>query len=266
MKYYVTTDIHGYYRYLQEALTSAGFFEETEPCKLIVCGDMLDRGGEACRLTEFMIDLLHEDKLIYIRGNHEDMMMKCLLRISEGKAPEIASGKSVHYTNGTWGTLLQLSGMSADDAVARPDELIERVKASDYYRILLPETIDYLETENYIFVHGWIPSVTEGVKPDFTYYYDKNWRDADEAYWQKARWLNGMELACRHGVTEQGKTIVCGHKRASLGHSIFHGKGTESGEGAIYTPFYDDGIICVDSSAVRSGMLNCIVIEDQEVL
>ena len=83
MKYYVTTDIHGYHSYLQEALTKAGFFDETEPSKLIVCGDMLDRGGEACKLTEFMISLLRKGKLIYIRGNHEDMMMKCLLRISE---------------------------------------------------------------------------------------------------------------------------------------------------------------------------------------
>ena len=262
MKYYVTSDVHGYFTYLKEALDAAGFFDEREPCKLIVCGDMLDRGREACRLTEFMIELLRQDKLIYIRGNHEDMMLKCLLRIAEGKAAEIASGKSVHYTNGTWGTLLQLSGMSSEEAVERPDELIEKVKASDYYRILLPETIDYLETEHYIFVHGWIPSVTEGVKPDFTYDYDANWRAADTAYWERARWLNGMILACGHKVTEPCKTIVCGHKRASIGHSLYHGLGTESGEGAIYTPFYDEGIMCVDSSAVRSGMLNCIVIED----
>lgn len=262
MKYYVMTDVHGYYTYLSEALTKAGFFEETEPSKLIVCGDLLDRGGEACRLVEFMIDLMRQDKLIYIRGNHEDMMIKCLLRISEGKAGEIAAGNSVHFTNRTWDTLLQLSGMTSDEAVEHPDELIERVKASDYYQILLPQTIDYLETDHYVFVHGWIPSVTEGEKPDLTYFYDANWREADKAYWDRARWLNGMELACRHGVKEKGKTIVCGHKRASLGHSIFHGEGTESGEGAIYTPFYDDGIICVDSSAVRSGMLNCIVIED----
>lgn len=262
MKYYIVSDVHGYYTYLQEALQKAGFFAETEPCKLLVCGDMLDRGGEACKMTEFMISLLRDNKLIYIRGNHEDMLLKCLLRIAEGKASEIASGNSVHYSNGTWSTVLQLSGMTAEEAVARPEELIERVKASDYYTILLPETIDYLETEHYIFVHGWIPSIAEGVKPDFTYYYDANWREADKAYWEKARWLNGMILACGHKVRECGKTIVCGHKRTSIGHSMFHGLGTESGEGAIYTPFYDEGIICVDASAVRSGMINCVVIED----
>ena len=71
MKYYVVSDIHGYYSYLIKALEDAGFFDETEPCMLIVCGDLLDRGSEAKELIEFMVQLLEEGKLIYILGNHE---------------------------------------------------------------------------------------------------------------------------------------------------------------------------------------------------
>lgn len=44
MKYYVIADVHGFYTETVAALEEAGFFAETEPCKLIVCGDMLDRG------------------------------------------------------------------------------------------------------------------------------------------------------------------------------------------------------------------------------
>ena len=76
MKYYVVSDIHGYYTYLEQALKNAGFFDEKEPCKLIVCGDLLDRGPEAKALVDFMIRLLEEDKLVYILGNHEDYFVR----------------------------------------------------------------------------------------------------------------------------------------------------------------------------------------------
>ena len=67
MKYYVVADPHGYYTYLHTALMEAGFFRETEPYKLVVCGDLLDRGEEARKMVEFMEALMAEDELIYIR-------------------------------------------------------------------------------------------------------------------------------------------------------------------------------------------------------
>lgn len=78
MKYYVISDIHGFYSQLVKALTKAGFFDETEPHKLIVCGDMMDRGTEAVKMQEFMLKLLEEDKLIFVRGNHEDLLISML--------------------------------------------------------------------------------------------------------------------------------------------------------------------------------------------
>ena len=36
MRYYVVSDVHGYYTPLIEALTDKGFFEDKEPRKLIV--------------------------------------------------------------------------------------------------------------------------------------------------------------------------------------------------------------------------------------
>ena len=66
MKYYVVSDIHGYYTCLEQALKEAGFFDEKEPHKLIVCGDLLDRGSEANRLIDFMLDLMDKDRLIVI--------------------------------------------------------------------------------------------------------------------------------------------------------------------------------------------------------
>jgi len=40
MKYYVTADVHGFFSELKDALDEAGFFEDKEPHKLIICGDI----------------------------------------------------------------------------------------------------------------------------------------------------------------------------------------------------------------------------------
>ena len=262
MKYYVVADVHGYYTYLIRALTEAGFFAETEPCKLIICGDLLDRGSEAAELIDFMLKLSEENKLIYVLGNHEELLVQCLQEISRGGVHEIASGMSHHHHNKTWDTLLQISGMTETDAYRAPGELVRRVIRSPLYRQLLPTCVDYFETPRYIFIHGWIPCRMEGYKPYAKYIYDPEWRDADETGWSRARWYNGMELACKHRVTEAGKTIVCGHWHTSYGHARIHRVGSEWGEDADFSPFCADGIIALDACAPSSGRINCIVLED----
>ena len=61
MKYYVVADIHGFFDELITALDEKGFFSDTEPHKLIVCGDLFDRGTQALKLQEFILDLLAKD-------------------------------------------------------------------------------------------------------------------------------------------------------------------------------------------------------------
>ena len=68
MKYYVVADVHGFYTELITALTEKGFFEDKEPHKLIVCGDLFDRGNEAVKLQEFIVDLIDKDEVVLIRA------------------------------------------------------------------------------------------------------------------------------------------------------------------------------------------------------
>ena len=74
MRYYVITDPHSYYTLVRAALEEKGFFTDPEPHKLIICGDLLDRGPEPLEMVEFVISLIRADQLIFIRGNHEDLM------------------------------------------------------------------------------------------------------------------------------------------------------------------------------------------------
>ena len=262
MKYYVVADVHGYYTYLKQALTEAGFFSETEPCKLILCGDLLDRGTEAQEVVDFMLKLLEEDRLIYVLGNHEELLVQCLQEIARGGIYEVSSGMSHHNRNRTWDTLLRLSEMTEADAYRAPGELVRRVRRSPLYARLLTVCVDYYETPHYIFVHGWIPCRAEGCKPYTRYLYQPEWRDADEIEWSRARWYNGMELACKHGVTEAGKTIVCGHFHTSYGHAKLRRACSEWGSDADFSPFFAEGIIALDACAPASGRINCVVLED----
>ena len=266
MKLFVVSDPHGFYGYLMKALTKAGFFDalkNNEDCRLVVCGDLLDRGSEAVALVNFMLDLEKQGKLIYIFGNHEELLDKCLRDIDNGGIYDIACGMSYHYSNCTWHTLLQLSKMTELEAYNAPQELIQRVKSSRFYTELLPTAINYYETQNYIFVHGWLPY--DATFPDCKPIYMTNWREAKADGWHASRWGNGMELCCKHGIKEDGKTVVCGHWNASFGHSEFEKKCSEFGADADHTPFYSDGIIAIDADTALSETVNCVVIEDNEL-
>jgi serine/threonine protein phosphatase 1 len=264
MRYYVVSDIHGFFSETRKALLEAGFFADNEPHKLIVCGDMMDRGKETLEMQEFMMELLENDELIFIRGNHEDLL-ECMLEDIEYNLWEFAMGTSYHIRNGTWDTALTLADMSSEEATTHYRDLIFRTRSSDFYQALMGASLDYFETEHYIFVHGWIPTRSEAASVwtprAKNYYYDHDWRNASKNAWFEARWQNGMDLAKRFGIIEEGKTIVCGHYHCSWGHAK-EGKAPEWGEGACFEPYLADGIIAIDACTSHSGRVNCIVIED----
>ncbi len=264
MRYYVVADIHGFFSELRKALLYAGFFADSEPHMLIVCGDMLDRGKETLEMQAFMMELLEKGELIFIRGNHEDLL-ECMLEDIEYNLWDFAMGTSYHMRNGTWDTALTLAGMKNSEALTYYRDLIFKTRSSPFYKELMRASKDYFETEHYIFVHGWIPAKSEPASiwtprvKNFSY--DENWRNASKTAWFEARWQNGMNLAKRFGVTEPGKTIVCGHFHCSWGHAK-EGRGEEWGENAIFEPYFADGIIALDACTSYSGKVNCIVIED----
>ena len=73
MKYYITADIHGFYTEFHKALDEAGYFTDPEPHKLLLLGDIFDRGQEAVEMQRFILSLLVQDIVILVRGNHEDL-------------------------------------------------------------------------------------------------------------------------------------------------------------------------------------------------
>ncbi len=257
MRYYVVTDIHSFYTEFMKALEEKGFFEDTEPHKLIICGDIYDRGKEAVKLQEFILDLLAKDEIILIKGNHEDLTLKLLNEWHKKSYLQYH-----HYSNGTIDTVCQLTGSTEEELYRCPEEVGRRLLKNDYIQKIIPAMLNYYETEHYIFVHGWIPCVHFQYGKEINEYFPlDDWRNAGQDEWDRARWINGMEAA-HEGIIEEGKTIVCGHWHCSFGHAHYENDGGEFDNNPNFEPYYGDGVIGLDACTAVSKKVNCIVIDD----
>ena len=243
MKYYVAADVHGFCTEFRSALEKAGYFSDQAQHKLVILGDLFDRGKEARAMQDFILQLLDEDAVILIRGNHEDLFTE-MVTVEEGLPVRH------HESNGTYETALQLTGFEPYRALAEHFDFAEAAQKTPYFRRIIPSTIDYCETEHYIFVHGWIPD-------------GEDWRHAGRDAWHEARWSNGMEEVQRH---REEKTILCGHWHCSYGHAVLENRGSEFGPDADFSPYYAPGIIALDPCTAHSRIVNVVVIEDGEIL
>ena len=292
MKYFVVSDVHGFYTELKAALDKNGFNTNDSNHKLIVCGDLMDRGSEAEKLQDFIVELLNKDKVILVRGNHEDLMMNFLKDFEEYEnAAQVIY--SHHWRNGTVQTALQLAHLVKDihnteEVIGTLTDITERysadfvrqIKKTLYLKTIIPKTVDFFETSNYIFVHGWIPCTAKPRRhrwePEEEIKYNPDWRSDTAEAWCAARWLNGMDCAILHNILEPNKQIVCGHWHASFGHANYWRQSTkgdeerkklncdgkEFGDGADHSPFYAKGIIAIDACTAHSGQVNCLIIDD----
>ena len=259
MKYYVTADVHSYFSELKLALSQCGFFEDPEPHKLIICGDLYDRGLESLELQQFILDLMEKDQIILIKGNHEDLAERLLNQWHRGSYFD-----PVHSANHTIDTVCQLTQCSYSQLSNEPDHVGRLFLRDPFIQRIIPAMLDYFETDHYIFVHGWIPcEVVDTACGEKVYQPIPQWRDGTTEMWKKARWINGMEAAHK-GIREKGKTIVCGHWHCSFGHCYYLDDGGEFDNDPNFGPYCndDDGIIALDAATPTSHKVNCIVLED----
>ena len=130
MKYFVVSDIHGYYSSLQKALTQKGFDIDDPNHMLIICGDMMDRGDCPVQMQTYVKQLIIKKKVILIRGNHEDVAVD-LIRNYYKYYKQI---KNTHYfSNGTFQTLLALTNMTINGAMRFPIRFIYKAKRTPYH-------------------------------------------------------------------------------------------------------------------------------------
>lgn len=237
-KLFVVSDVHSFYSEMKYALDQAGFEEDNENHWLVVCGDALDRGNESVEMLHYLVTL---ERKVLVRGNHDSLLEDCMIR---------GIAYSHDISNGTAKTIYDLGNAGEGNPFDKCCE-IARMKTQAYRDSL----VNYFETKNYIFVHGWIPHRKYPYKPI------TDWRNANSSEWDDAQWTNGVELAKR-GVIEPGKTIVCGHWHCSYGHAIDNNI-SEFKEDAIWEPYYTEGCIAIDRCTAYTGEVNVLILEDE---
>ena len=98
-KYFVVSDIHSFYTELKKELYKKGFRVNNKEHILILCGDAFDRSSEAVKMYKFLKKLNNQNRLIYIRGNHEDLFVKAAREHIDSKNHSIFWRKA-HFENG----------------------------------------------------------------------------------------------------------------------------------------------------------------------
>ena len=248
MQFFVVSDIHSFYKPLIKALNEAGFDAQNSDHWLIVCGDCFDRGPDSEAVLHFLMSL---ERKVLIKGNHDLLLEDCCLR-------EFPYSHDV--SNGTVKTIENLGGASY-----KFDECCQTTwNKLAAYRDLL---VTYFETENYIFVHSWVPLRCFDDLPmyftrDRCFTYNPNWRNASTSEWEQAMWGNPFMLA-EQGLNKTGKTIVFGHWHCSTGWAKDEGR-SEFDTDAKWDIYRNEtqNIIAIDRCTAYTEQVNVLVLED----
>lgn len=238
-KFFVISDVHGFYDEMRKALDEAGFDPNNENHWLISLGDEMDRGRHPEQVINYLMDL---PRAIFVKGNHTILMQHMVKR-----------GYAMHhdYSNGTFQSVLDLApnAMTLEEGMK-----IAHKKTKPFFE----REINYFETAHHIFVHSYIPLLKN--TESSVVKYNPNWRNATDVEWEDAMWGNPFRLHRQFGHNFD-KAIVCGHWHSSWARAYFD-EGEEWGDNADFSPYYMDGLIGIDACTVHSGKVNCIVIED----
>lgn len=249
-KFFVVSDIHSYFNIFINELKAKGFDEYNPDHWLIVCGDCFDRGDESADLLHYLMTL---ERKILVKGNHDILLEECCMR-------EFPYHND--FSNGTVKTINDIGGAGEGRSFDECCRITWNKTAA--YRDLL---VNYFETQNYIFVHSWIPcKLTSRIHPADKWVtlvdqsYMEDWRDANDVEWEDAMWGNPFKLADMK-LNQTDKTIVFGHFHTSYAHSKLEGI-SEFGEDARFDIYYGKNYIGLDACTAYSGKCNVMVIED----
>lgn len=226
---FAISDVHGFYQPLIDALDEAGFDRNNPDHWLIGCGDYVDRGRQPGQVLHFLSEL---PRKVLVRGNHEDLLVKCCLRTQPTHND---------YSNGTAQTIIDIggghNGFDADCKITL-----------DAVSPIFDSMVDYFETENYVFTHSAIPEA-------------KDWRNAPHTDWEDARWPNPFKMATM-GILPAPKTLVFGHWHTSAARHLFHNR-PEYGKDADFSIYYSKRFIGIDGCTALTGKCNVLVVEDE---
>lgn len=222
MQTFVIGDVHGYSTALSSLLAAIPLASTD---RLLFLGDYVDKGPDVSGALECLSELSTRPNTIFLRGNHDQMLLNGLHDRVEFELWRSMAGRSP----------LSSYGSGLEDHVIR---LIPEKHVS-----FLRETcVNHFEDESFIYVHGGLRSN----------------RKPEEESLDYLHWMT-LGMANAH---ESGRTVICGHSAqkngiiADLGHTICVDTGVAFGQ---YLTCLEVGSMCYwqasPTGTLRKGAL-----------
>lgn len=237
MKYFCVSDIHGHYDVLVENLKEKGWDPSNIGHKLIVIGDMVDRGPQNKEVLEFVYQLRKENKAILIMGNHDMFLLDFFKGIFN---------KTVFNFkyNGHKETIDQLLGYQVSQDSNFKEEQSDLLKKYPHIFQMLQDAPYYYEVDKYIFVHGGV--------------------DASLADWRNDTTRNMTWNSQAKMEPIEGRVVVCGHKqnvslRAPNNYKEYLEHPTIFPN--MFNNLYLKGSIHIDGSVMATKKVNVLVLD-----
>lgn len=280
MKLFVVSDVHGFYDEMRVCLREAGFSDEDDNNKLILLGDLFDRGSDSVKIYKYLKKMTEAGKAIVLHGNHEDFIIDFL------KGEDCSFNFSHNGFNRTldgflgipasWENFCHFCTTSPDMAKTIYGNRVEPLLGDffsiplevrfdvfqDYarhtikkrYKDLLPwlESLPYYyETDKYIFTHASIDGECEDWhNPEYSSY--EHWTP-----WQYLTWDDGHFY--EKEIKNTDKTVVVGHFHTDGIREIYNLPKDDKNPNSI---LYTNQKIFIDTCTVLTKRVNVLVLED----
>lgn len=226
---YVTSDIHGEFHLFEKMLSHINF---TKPDRLIVLGDVLDRGNSPITTLEF---IMKNENIELLMGNHEKMFLDFILAKDER---DKYFAYHTFINNGGYTTLNEYDKLSLD----KQRQIVEYLSGLPLYKI----------HDNFIFAHAGLN--LSGLQ---------NWKDISSIINKQTEedflWSRD-EFYTRRGI--KGYTIIFGHTPTP----IIRNQDKNYDFSMWHDDIYRDkiGIDCGATFTEVGGMLGCIRLNDMK--
>lgn len=224
-EYFAIGDVHGEFSLLNKMLENF----DPERHQIILIGDLNDRGKRSREALYQGMDLVKKFGAVYLKGNHEDMLLQFL------QFPEDLY--HIYCVNGGLETIKSLI-YPIDIKNYSPSELAEMIVARHYTLIKFLTNLPlYYETDNFIFVHAGIDLSLE------------NWKNTEP---EKFLWIREPFFEAKNRTH---KTIVFGH---TITPKLYKDMETTQ-------IWMSDNKIGIDGGAVFGGCLLGVIFSDEDI-
>lgn len=219
-------DIHGEIAAFEELLTH--WNPERE--RLVSVGDLIDRGTDPGAVIRKAMFLEAKYDAIFLRGNHENMLLDWLANPSE---------KMMYYISQGGMETIESLLTHKKNAKITPEELARCVEAEAAAELaFVRKRPYYLEWKQFVFVHAGV---------DLTL---QDWKQTSE---HDMVWIREP---FQQGTNRTGKTFV-------VGHTPTESLNPDGGADVWYSP--DRSIIDIDGGAVFGGALHGVIFSQNGV-